>query len=96
MHASMDHVPIKTQSEDENSYVNRKGWHSINVQGMSDADNSFINIVAKWPGSTHDSFLFRTSSVRTYLEDNYIRMDDGFILGDSGIYLIQIFNDTLC
>jgi hypothetical protein len=39
-------VPIIAPSENENDYVNRKGWHSINVQGMTDADNVFVNIVA--------------------------------------------------
>ncbi|CAC5417874.1 HARBI1 [Mytilus coruscus] len=30
------HVKIQAPSEDEPAYVNRKGWHSINVQGVCD------------------------------------------------------------
>ena len=75
------HVPIVAPSNDENSFVNRKGWHSINVEGVNDADNVFVDIVAKWPGSTHDSFIFRTSNLH--------RIDDGLILGDSGYALCR-------
>ena len=83
------HVPIVAPSNDEISFVNRKGWHSINVEGVSDADNVFVDIVAKWPGSTHDSFIFRTSNLHTYLEENHLRIDDGLTLGDSGYALCR-------
>ena len=86
-------------SNDENGFVNRKGRHSINVEGVSDADNAFVDIVAKWPGSTHDSFIFRTSNLHTYLEENHLRIDDGLILGDSGYalcrYLMTPYADTV-
>ena len=39
------HVLIKAPSENENDYINRKGRHSINVQGISDADNIFLDVV---------------------------------------------------
>ena len=51
------HIPIVAPGNNENSFVNRKGWHSINVEGVSDADNVFVDIIAKWPGSTHDSYI---------------------------------------
>jgi len=44
----------------------------------------FTNIVARWPGSTHDSHVFHTSSWCTYLETNNHSLDDGILLGDSG------------
>ena len=28
----------------------------------------FINVVAKWPGSTHDSHIFRTSAIGQDIE----------------------------
>ena len=43
----------------EYAYVNRKNKHSINVQAICTANRKFINIVAKWPGSTHDSRIFK-------------------------------------
>ena len=42
------------------------------------------SIVARWPGSTHDSRVFHTSSLCTYLETNNHSLDDGTLLGDSG------------
>ena len=43
--------------EEEYNFICKKGYHAINVQGICDANNKFLNIVAKWPGSTHDSFI---------------------------------------
>ena len=44
----------------------------------------FTNIFACWPGNTHDSHVFHTSSICTYLETNNHSLDDGILLGDSG------------
>ena len=44
----------------------------------------FTNVVVRWPGSTHDSHVFHTSSLCTYLETNNHSLDDGILLGDSG------------
>ena len=44
----------------------------------------FTNVAARWPGSTHDSRVFRTSNICTYLQNNHCSLDDGILLGDSG------------
>ena len=44
----------------------------------------FTNISARWPGSAHDSHVFRTSAVGRHLEHNYRGIDQGVLLGDSG------------
>ena len=44
----------------------------------------FINLVARWPGSVHDSNIFRTSQMQEYLERHHTSFEDGIILGDSG------------
>jgi len=44
----------------------------------------FTNVVARWPGSTHDGHVFRTSNICTYLQNNHHSLDDGVLLGDSG------------
>lgn len=46
---------------DEPLYVSRKGKHSINVQLVCDNEMQILDIVAKWPGSTHDSFIWANS-----------------------------------
>ena len=52
----------------------------------------FPNVVACWPGSTHDSHVFCTSNICIYLPNN-CSLDDG-ILGDSG-YGCSLFSMTL-
>ena len=44
----------------------------------------FTNVVARWPGSTHDSHVFRTSNICTHLQNTHRSLDDGVLLGDSG------------
>ena len=61
-------VPIIAPSENEPVYVSRKGYHAINVQGIMNAELLFTNIVARWPGSTHDSFILLNSAVYTNFE----------------------------
>ena len=47
------HIAIKAPSEGEYVYVNRKHFHSLNVQIICDAQMCLTNIV-RWPGSIHD------------------------------------------
>lgn len=63
-------------------YRNRKGYFSLNVQMVCDAQLRIRNIVARWPGSVHDSTIFYDSPLCAQLE----RGDFGnmVILGDSG------------
>ncbi|XP_061185223.1 putative nuclease HARBI1 [Saccostrea echinata] len=79
------HVRIIGPSLHENVYVNREGYNSLNVQGICDHQGRFINVVAKWPGSNHDSFIFRESDVGAFLETYHRGIDrDGVLLGDGG------------
>lgn len=73
------HIPIKSPVSNEEAYVNRKGIHTINVQAVCDANMRLLDIVAKWPGSTHDSFIWRSSSLHQLFED--CRLQDGWLLG---------------
>ena len=40
--------------------------------------------MARWPGSTHDSHIFRTSAVGRQLEGGSHGLEEGVLLGDSG------------
>ena len=75
------HVPIQRPTEDEENFINRKGWYSINVQTICDSEGKFYDIVAKWPGATHDARVLRDSSVYQKFERGEL---NGMILGDSG------------
>ena len=51
---------------------------------MCDADLIFINCIAKWPGSVHDSRVLRESSLFDAFESERRKPLKGCILGDSG------------
>ena len=48
-------------SDEEDGFVNRKNFHSINTQVICDATLRVTDLVARWPGSTHDSFILMNS-----------------------------------
>lgn len=55
-------VPIQGMAGDEEpTFICRKGFHAINIQAVAVANPSFTNIVVRWPGSTHDSFILAHS-----------------------------------
>ena len=74
------HVEIEKPRLFGDEYVNRKNYCSINVQGICDQNNVFINIDARWPGSVHDSRIWKNSSVREIMR----RTTNTVLLGDSG------------
>lgn len=57
---------ISPGGEQAETYRNRKGFFSINVQTVCDAHLRIQDIVARWPGSAHDSTIFINSSLRGY------------------------------
>ena len=67
---------------DAELYRNRKGYFSLNVQVISDSNLRINDVVARWPGSTHDSTIFSNSSICARFETGEIK--DGYILGDGG------------
>ncbi|KAH7968614.1 hypothetical protein HPB52_010132 [Rhipicephalus sanguineus] len=76
------HVPIRSPGgDDAEVYRNRKGYFSINVQGITGPDLQFYDVVASWPGSAHDSRIFDSSRARVMYETGAIT---GILLGDMG------------
>ncbi|XP_071581671.1 putative nuclease HARBI1 [Temnothorax nylanderi] len=81
----IDCTHIKIQScggNDGELYCNRKGHFSINTQVVVNAKLEILDIVARWPGSTHDSTIFDHSRIKTLFEMG--RFGDGVLLGDAG------------
>lgn len=56
--------------EDPEIFRNRKGYFSINMQAVCDSDLRLLDVVARWPGSTHDSTIFNNSRLRRRFETN--------------------------
>ncbi|XP_015586884.1 putative nuclease HARBI1 isoform X2 [Cephus cinctus] len=50
----------------------RKGYLSINVQAVSNANMEITDIVARWQGSVHDSTIFNNSRLcETFKQGHY-------------------------
>ncbi|KAB0805356.1 hypothetical protein PPYR_02326 [Photinus pyralis] len=82
---AIDCSHIKIQSpggNDAELYRNRNGYFSINIQVVCDASLLIRNIVSRWPGSAHDSHIFRNSRLHARLENG--DFGDNLLLGDSG------------
>lgn len=80
------HVPIASPGGNKAEYFrNRKDYFSINVQVICDADNYIRNIVARWPGGSHDSHIFNSSNIKGRLEDG--EFGNCWLLGDRGYAL---------
>ncbi|XP_023312303.1 putative nuclease HARBI1, partial [Anoplophora glabripennis] len=79
------HVAILAPAQEEHNYLNRKGYHSKNVQIICDYDLNILNINAQYAGATHDAFNWRNSFVQQEMERSYNRGDHHtWLLGDSG------------
>ncbi|XP_033646387.1 putative nuclease HARBI1 [Asterias rubens] len=70
--------------DNEHLFVNRKGFHSINAQVICDAKFNIINVVARWPGSMHDSAIFHGSRISDRFENGRFH---GVLIGDTGYAL---------
>ena len=78
------HVPIVKPNESESQFVNRHGYHSINVLVVCVHDLRFYYCNARWPGSVNDSRILRTSSFQRRLKAGWRPFNGAVLLGDSG------------
>lgn len=76
-------IPIKAPITDESIFVCRKQYHSINTQVVAGPDHSFFDVVAKWPGSTHDSFIYSHCGVKSRIARG--EFGDGWLLGKKAL-----------
>lgn len=94
------HVPIIGPQQSPDDYINRKGFHSLILQGLVDFDYRFLDICVGWPGKVHDARVFKNSPLfalccaRTFLPPDMSVMISGvrvppLILGDSAYALSE-------
>lgn len=70
-------------------YYNRKGFYSVNVQIIADANLRITNINARFPGSVHDAAIWRMSTINAHFEN--IFTNDALhyhLIGDEGYPLL--------
>jgi len=76
------HIAIQSPGgDDAEIYRNRKGYFSINVQLVCDSTGYISDVVARWPGSVHDSTIFDNCRLRAFFESN---QSEGCLVGDGG------------
>ena len=96
-------IKIKAPSVDEDAYIGKKEGHHINCQIICDANLKFLDAVAKWPGSVHDSTIFNHCGFKRRLELFLRKMPGTYkasLIGDSGyaqrkIMMIPLMDDSL-
>ncbi|KHJ81041.1 transposase, IS4 family, partial [Oesophagostomum dentatum] len=74
------HFRIQGPHVDEFVYINRKGYHSLNIGLIADSSRKFRWFSRAYPGSAHDSRVFRESHLYAGL---LRRQHMGILLGDS-------------
>lgn len=79
------HIGIPApKSAHRSSYINRKGYSSIVLQVICDSQLQFLDVYTGWPGSVHDSRVYRHSPVAAKIEE---LPDEFHLLGDSAYQL---------
>ncbi|KAB0801865.1 hypothetical protein PPYR_04051 [Photinus pyralis] len=77
------HIKILAPQHSPNSYVNRKHFHSILVQGVCNHKRMFIDLYAGEPGSLHDSNLFSKSDLCERIENGTVQFyNNSHLVGD--------------
>ena len=81
------HIPIPKPKNDPESYMNRKKFSSIILQGICDHELLFTNINVGYPGSVHDGRVLRNSLIYQASLDpirkNEIFPNGSYLLGDA-------------
>ena len=80
--------PSKLDEANQVNYMNRKGFYSINFQGLADAHRRIIYYDMGTQGSTHDSLAFTVSSLGMKLQERplpagfWIAGDEAYVNSD--------------
>lgn len=80
------HIKIDKPQDDPDSYINRKGFYSVQVQLVCDHNLRITDIFTGYPGSVHDARVFRTSPLSETLEE---KCGEFHLLGDSAYPLLK-------
>ena len=57
------HIPIIRPHKNATDYFNRKGYHSVVMQGVVDFRGLFTDVYIGWPGRVHDARIFSNSDL---------------------------------
>ncbi|XP_055850460.1 putative nuclease HARBI1 [Episyrphus balteatus] len=80
------HIALQRPTENEHMFFNRKGYHSLNAMIICDHEYKILAVNSQYGGAAHDSFIWKHSDQRKYLEGQYRSSPSrsAWLLGDSG------------
>ncbi|KAL0860004.1 hypothetical protein ABMA27_010319 [Loxostege sticticalis] len=78
------HVALIRPVEHEETYYNRKNYHSLNVLIICDSQLNIIYADASFGGAAHDSFIWNQSPIKDYMQELHNNGERCWLLGDSG------------
>ena len=73
------HVVIDPPTLRKDDYIDRKGNVSLNLQAVCNEQKKFIDIFVGYPGSCHDSWVFKNSSLFQNLDKRCGSMENIFL-----------------
>lgn len=94
------HIPIQAPLKDPEQYINRKSFHSVQLQVVCDMDMKFIDVFCGFPGSVHDARVFRNSPLFVDAERNRDLLFPGnsHLIGDAAYplkpWILTPYKDT--
>ncbi|KAK5648352.1 hypothetical protein RI129_003244 [Pyrocoelia pectoralis] len=91
------HIPCKQPVGNAVDFYNRKGFHSIVLQGVCDDKGRFIDCFIGMPGRMHDARVFRNSVLFEQLRNGMLPAEN-HLIGDSAYplskFLMTSFRDN--
>ncbi|XP_066585183.1 putative nuclease HARBI1 [Prorops nasuta] len=82
------HIKISAPQNHPETYINRKGYHSIQLQVICNEDLTFLHCYCGQIGSVHDMRVFRLSSFETLCTPQYFP-EDTHLVGDAAYTIHQ-------
>ena len=75
------HIRLSNIPNNDNDFINRKGYPSLQLQVISDLDLMIMDCYVGWPGSTHDARVWRNSPVYHEAQPGHLFYMNNFIIG---------------
>ena len=88
------HVPIAAPLNNHSDYYNRKGFYSMILQGVVDANYRFLDICVGWAGSVHDARVFVHSPLYTQITEGRLLPNKTVTINKTEVPLFLIGNSA--
>ncbi|KAK4885277.1 hypothetical protein RN001_001548 [Aquatica leii] len=84
-HIAISSPPVDDINNPAIVFLNRKGYYSLNVQIICNANLKILAVNARYPGSVHDSAIWITNVIRREVKNMHLNGNtNSWLIGDSG------------